>query len=90
LGRDAAVGGGIGAAAYEADKHHHHSEAKDQDPLANRNQPTTSAATTTSTGPQSFSTANQANTGIDSNRSKDHHHGRDAAAVTGAAGLAEQ
>lgn len=90
MGRDAAVGGGLGAAAYEADKHHHHSEAKEQDPLASRSQPMTSAATNTTADAQSFGTANQANTGVDSNRSKDHHYGRDAAVVTGAAGLAEQ
>ncbi len=75
LGRDAAVGGGLGAVAYEAGQSN---PAK-----------TTSTTTTTASGP-----SHQTNPVVDSNTSKEHHYGRDAAlgvgAGAGAAGIAEQ
>ena len=97
LGRDTAIGGGIGAAAYVADKHHHQSQAKDQDTFAGQSHPVTATSTTTTTNisaPQTYGTAHQTNPVADNNTTKDHHYGRDAAvgagAGVGAAGLAEQ
>ncbi|KAN0106804.1 hypothetical protein V8E51_009680 [Hyaloscypha variabilis] len=90
LGRDAAVGGGLGAVAYEADKHHHQSQAKDRDTFAGQSNPATTTSTTTTT---TSGTSHQTNPVVDSNTSKDHHYGRDAAvgagAGLGAAGIAE-
>ncbi|KAE9370104.1 hypothetical protein N431DRAFT_492275 [Stipitochalara longipes BDJ] len=95
LGRDAAIGGGIGAAAYEADKHHNQSQAEDRDTFAGQSHPTTTTSTTTTTTPsglQSSGTAYQTDPAV-GNSSKDHHYGRDAAVGAGvgagAAGLAE-
>jgi hypothetical protein len=69
LGRDTAVAGGVGAAAYEADKHHREHEGT---------QPTTGHSTnypSTATGPQSST--------VGGDTSKDHHYGRDAAVAGG-------
>ncbi|KAH8771390.1 hypothetical protein F5882DRAFT_441850 [Hyaloscypha sp. PMI_1271] len=49
LGRDAALGGEIGASTYSADKHHHRSEAKDSNTVTGASHPATTAATTTTT-----------------------------------------
>jgi hypothetical protein len=96
LGRDAALGGEIGASTYSADKHHHRSEAKDSNTVTGVSHPATTAATTTTTnsGLQSSSIANTADSSVDTARSKDHHLGRDAdigpGAGADAAGLGEQ
>jgi len=71
-GRDAAVAGGVGGAAYEADKHHKSHEAE-------KSQISPPGATThpikgVDAGAHSSNT--------------DHHHGRDAAAVGGVGGAA--
>jgi hypothetical protein len=75
LGRDTVVAGGVGAAAYEADKHHR------KDEIA---QPTAGQSTihpsTTTTGPRSSA--------VGADTSKDHHYGRDAAVAGGVGGAA--
>ncbi|KAL3424510.1 hypothetical protein PVAG01_03791 [Phlyctema vagabunda] len=77
-GRDAAGVGAVGAGAHAADKHHD---------KHNVNQPghsTTTGTTghsTTTAGPHSSNVANKADPSVDSDRSKDHHYGRDAAGV---------
>lgn len=96
MGREAAIGGGIGAAAYEADNHHRKNNVKDLNTLTDPSHPatTTSTTATTTAGPQSSSIADKADSSLDNTRSKDHHYGRDAAlgvgAGAGTAGLAEQ
>jgi hypothetical protein len=76
-GRDAALAGGAGGAAYEANKHLGH----------DNNSHTTHGPTTTS-GPHDSNLANKADPRVDSDRSKDHHYGRDAALAGGAGGAA--
>jgi len=77
-GRDAALTGGAGGAAYEANKHLGH----------NNNTHTTHGPTTTTSGPHDSNLANKADPRVDSDRSKDHHYGRDAALAGGAGGAA--
>jgi len=78
-GRDAAAAGVVGGTAYEADEHHREHEsntlAQPSHSTATR-QPTT----TTTTNPQSSLG--------ESNNSKDHHYGRDAAIAGGVGGTA--
>jgi hypothetical protein len=84
-GRDAAGAGAIGGAAYEADKHH-------RDHQTGSGLTGTTAGNTTTAGPHSSNLANRADPTVDSDRSKDHHYGRDAAGagvVGGAAYEAE-
>ncbi|KAF7874902.1 hypothetical protein EAF04_002076 [Stromatinia cepivora] len=74
-GRDTAVVGGLGGAAYEANKHHHN----------NAN----TATTNTTTGPHSSNLENKVDPRVDSDRSKEgHHYGRDTALAGGAAATA--
>jgi hypothetical protein len=76
LGRDAAVAGGAGAAAYEADKHHRKNELDEPDTLTNPSHTVTSQSTAaTTTGPQSSA--------VGADTSRDHHDGRDAAVAGG-------
>jgi hypothetical protein len=94
LGRDAAVAGGVGGAAYEADKHHRKNQLNDPNTLGNTRdstitgQPTTTSGATTTAGPHSSNLANKADPTVDSDRSKDHHYGRDAAIAGGVGGAA--
>ena len=75
-GRDTAVAGGVGGAAYEADKHHNHGHSGH------------STTGNTTAGPHSSDLANKADPTVDSDRSKDHHYGRDAAVAGGVGGAA--
>lgn len=83
-GRDAAVAGGIGGAAYEAGKHHHNDQSLG-DP--SHSSITGDTSTRTTAGPHSSNMANRADPLVDSDRSKDHYYGRDAA-VAGGVGTA--
>ncbi|KAJ8064712.1 hypothetical protein OCU04_007032 [Sclerotinia nivalis] len=77
-GRDAAVAGGLGGAAYEVNKHHHHN---------NNNANTTTANTTT--GPHSSNLENKVDPRVNSDSSREgHHYGRDTALAGGAAAAA--
>ena len=83
LGRDAAGAGVVGAGAYEADKHHHNTRDE------NLGQTGSSGITGQSTaGPHSSNIANRADPTVDSDRSKDHHYGRDTAIAGGVGGAA--
>ena len=74
-GHDAAAVGALGGAgAYEAGKHHHGTESG-----------VGGTTSTSTTGPHSSNIANKADPTVDSDRSKDHHYGRDAG-VAGAVG----
>lgn len=81
-GRDAAVAGGVGGAAYEAEKRHH-----DQSLGNPGHSAITGDASRPTTGPHSSNVANNADPVVDSDRSRDHHYGRDAG-VAGGAGAA--
>lgn len=85
VGRDAAVVGGVGGAAYEADKHHKAHDMYEGNTVGDLG--STSGAKTTA-GPHSSNVANKADPTVDSDRSKDHHYGRDAAIAGGAGGAA--
>ncbi|KAI9051364.1 hypothetical protein LZ554_004411 [Drepanopeziza brunnea f. sp. 'monogermtubi'] len=88
-GRDAAVAGGVGTAAYAATQQHGSSGARD--PAATQlDQPSTWAESgvpysTTSTNQSGLTTHTSANEATIDN-SKDHHYGRDAAVAGGVAG----
>ena len=75
-GHDAAAVGALGGAgAYEAGKHHHGTESG------------VGGSSTTTAGPYSSNLDNKADATVDSDRSKDHHYGRDAG-VAGGVGAA--
>lgn len=75
-GHDAAAVGALGGAgAYEAAKHHHGTESG------------VGGSSSTTAGPYSSSLDNKADPTVDSDRSKDHHYGRDAG-VAGGVGAA--
>jgi hypothetical protein len=76
LGRDAAGAGIVGAGAYEADKHHHN---KHDQTLGQTGNSGITGRSTTTAGPHSSNIANKADPTADSDRSKNHHYGRDAA-----------
>ncbi|PQE08402.1 cell surface protein [Rutstroemia sp. NJR-2017a BBW] len=82
-GRDAALAGGAGGAAYEANKHLGHNNN-----THTTHGPTTTTTTTSTAGPHDSNLANKADPRVDSDRSKDHHYGRDAALAGGAGGAA--
>ena len=147
LGRDAAVAGGVGGAAYEAEKHHGTSSTgpapntagphkqdwmNKLDPRVDAKQETATTGSTThhtadpahhgsstkdhhvgrdaavtggvggagyeagkhhhndntTAGPHSSNVANRADPTVDSDRSKDHHYGKDAAVAGGVGGAA--
>jgi hypothetical protein len=76
-GHDAAAVGAVGGAgAYEAGKHHHGTESG-----------IGGTSSTTTAGPHSSNLANKADPTVDSDRSKDHHYGRDAG-IAGGVGAA--
>ncbi|PVH89551.1 hypothetical protein DL98DRAFT_564875 [Cadophora sp. DSE1049] len=78
--RDAAVAGGVGTAAYAAGRHHNQGESTDPSRVH--------GASTTSQDP--YSTSSTQRSTVDpttTDRSKDHHYGRDAAVAGGAAGV---
>jgi len=89
-GRDAAVAGGVGGAAYEADKHHRKNELREPNTLSNIGNPavTGQPTTTTTAGPHSSGIANKADPTADSDHPKEHHYGRDAAIAGGVGGVA--
>ena len=88
-GRDAAVAGGVGGAAYEAEKHH---GKHDNQQTSKLGQPGASAISgNTNPARDATTTSNVAHRGdptTDSERSKDHHYGRDAAVAGGVGGAA--
>lgn len=80
-GRDAAIAGGVGGAAYRAETHHQKNEMNEPSAstLANPSRTATgqsTAATTTTTSGASSSIP-------DTNTSKDHHYGKDAVVAGG-------
>ncbi|KAG0648880.1 hypothetical protein D0Z07_4630 [Hyphodiscus hymeniophilus] len=77
LGRDATVGAVGGAGAYEAGKHHHGTDTG-----------VGGTSSSTTAGPHSSNVANKADPTVDSDRSKDHHYGRDAGIAGGVGGAA--
>jgi hypothetical protein len=77
LGRDTAVAGGVGGAAYEAEKHHHNQQ--------NLGGPGHSAI---AGGPTTSHTAGGAQSSELPDHSRDHHYGRDAAVAGGVGGAA--
>lgn len=87
-GRDAAAVGALGGAgAYEAGRHHDHQTGTGVGSGVG------GTSSTTTAGPHSSNLANRVDPTVDSDRSRDHHYGRDAgmgAAGVGAAGVAEQ
>jgi len=78
-GRDAAVAGGVGTAAYAAGRHHNQSESTDPSRVH--------GASTTTQDPYSTSSTQRSAVDPAMDRSKDHHYGRDAAVAGGAAGV---
>lgn len=74
LGRDAAVAGGLGGAAYEAEKHHGKHDTHQTSQLGQSG----ATATSGNTYPSHDTTTG----------SKDHHYGRDAAVAGGVGGAA--
>jgi hypothetical protein len=87
-GRDAAIAGGVGGAAYGPETYHQKNEVNEPSAstLANPSHTATgqsTAATTTATPGASSSIP-------DTNTSKDHHHGKDAVVAGGAAYEAEK
>merc|ERR1712230_202364 len=78
-GRDAAVAGGVGTAAYAAGRHHNQSESTDPSRVH--------GASTTTQDPYSTSSTQRSADDPAMDRSKDHHYGRDAAVAGGAAGV---
>ncbi|RDW85826.1 hypothetical protein BP5796_04151 [Coleophoma crateriformis] len=78
-GRDAVTVGGagaLGAGAYEANKFH---QSRGDEPGYSSTAGPVGTTTTTTTGPHSADIANKADPRVDSDRSKEHHYGRDAA-----------
>ncbi|RDW75006.1 hypothetical protein BP6252_06148 [Coleophoma cylindrospora] len=81
-GRDAVTVGGagaLGAGAYEANKSH---QSKGNEPGYSSTAGPVGTTTTTTTGPHSANIANKADPRVDSDRSKEHHYGRDAAGAS--------
>lgn len=78
-GRDAAIAGGAGTVAYAAGRHHDQGESTDPSRVH--------GASTTSQDPYSTSSTQRSTVDPTTDRSKDHHYGRDAAVAGGAAGV---
>ncbi|KAK0128500.1 hypothetical protein ONS95_000472 [Cadophora gregata] len=78
-GRDAAITGGAGTAAYAAGRHHNQGESADSSRAH--------GASTASQDPYSTSSTQRSTVDPTTDRSKDHHYGRDATVAGGAAGI---
>lgn len=86
-GRDAAVVGGLGTAAYAAGQHHGSSTAAEQPGVGQQTVSSTTQAPYTSIS--TTETVEHSTVGPSTDdTTKDSHHGRDAAVVGGAAGVA--
>jgi hypothetical protein len=87
-GRDAAVAGGVGGAAYETNKHLHSSGTRNPNELGEPNASAITGQPSTTTQAQSSNIETKADPTAQSSSSKDHHYGRDAAVAGGVGGAA--